>query len=535
MNILLISPFRGALFAMVGVRMQPVGLCYIGSALRDAGHEVRIDAMEGGDDLPDFDGADLVGISCNTVQYLGGLRIAKLATEAGKKVVMGGPHPTSSAADVLATGFVDYIVRGEGEVTVVELLQALNQGRPADLHKVAGLSWVDRTSGLIVHNPSRPFIEDLDSVSNPMREVNWIDGDQVLRGVETDFPITTTRGCPFKCKFCDVKLITGNKFRRRSVGAVLDEVEQLVRDVNPYKIIFTDDLINFDKQRLLDMAAEAERRKVGAEYWVMGRADLLVANPETADAMGRMGVSTMFLGIESPHRHVLEAYGKGKKASAETSTRAVQLLRDNGVETWGAFMLGDLSETMDDMRATIEFARDLNPETAQFTVLTPYPGTELWEEVRGRIVSRNWDLFDCMHSVIRSDHASPAEINELCRNAYLRFYLRPRRLFQKKLRKQHGSRPDLKTVINIVKGMKNLFGDQSKICYETSPLEGAIDRYADPLPLVDGIPEGLGASQAAGASAAEMPVRARPIPGHEGSDPGPSGFIESSASQGGNP
>lgn len=489
MNVLLVSPFRGALFAMVGVRMQPVGLCYIGAALRDAGHEIRIDAMEGGDDLPDFEGCDIVGISCNTVQYLSGLRIAKLAREAGKPVVMGGPHLSSSAHDVLATGHVDYVVRGEGEVTVVELFEVLRTGDESDLARVKGLSWVERSTGRIVHNPNRPFIQDLDTVSNPIREVNWIDGKKIRRGIETDFPITTTRGCPFKCKFCDVKLITGDKFRRRSVGLVVDEVQELVENVNPYKIILTDDLINFDKQRLIDLADEVNRRNLKTEFWVMGRADLLVANPETAEAMGRMGVSTMFLGIESPHKHVLEAYGKGKKASAETSTRAVQLLRESGIETWGAFMLGDLSETKEDMKATIDYATHLNPETAQFTILTPYPGTELWNDVRDRIVSRNWELFDCMHSVIRSDNATPAEINEICRTAYMKFYVHPRRLFQKKLRKQHGSRPDLQTVVRVVKGMQNLFGKKAKIDYSTSPLESAISRYADPLPLVDGEPE----------------------------------------------
>jgi anaerobic magnesium-protoporphyrin IX monomethyl ester cyclase len=353
---------------------------------------------------------------------------------------------------------------------VVELLEALAQGRCDELRKVAGLSWVEADTRRIIHNADRPFITDLDQVADPLREVNWIDGDRVRRGIETDFPVTTTRGCPFKCKFCDVGLITGHKFRRRSVEAVFNEVERLVADVDPYKIIFTDDLINFDRHRLLDMAAEVERRDLRTEYWVMGRADLLVAHPETADAMGRMGVSTMFLGIESPHRHVLEAYGKGRKASAETSGEAVRLLRESGVETWGAFMLGELSETKEDMQATIDFARDLNPETAQFTVLTPYPGTALWNEARDRIFTRNWDLFDCMHSVVRSDHAEPAEIDELCRDAYLKFYLRPRRLFQRKLRKQHGSRPDLRTVVRIVRGMKALFGGASRPSYASSPL-----------------------------------------------------------------
>ncbi|MCK5573719.1 MAG: cobalamin-dependent protein, partial [Bacteroidetes bacterium] len=127
MNVLLVSPYRGAIFESSGIVMQPLGVSYVGAALKEAGHDVQIEILEDPTSLADLSDAEVVGISCSTVQYKPGLRVAKSAKENGKVVIMGGAHPTSSASDVLRTGYVDYVVRGEGEVTAVELLEGLKQ------------------------------------------------------------------------------------------------------------------------------------------------------------------------------------------------------------------------------------------------------------------------------------------------------------------------------------------------------------------------------------------------------------------------
>ena len=125
MNVLLVSPYRGAIFESAGVRMQPLGISYIGGALKHAGHGVQIELLEDPETMPDFTDADVVGISCTTVQFKPGLLVAKTAKELGKVVVMGGPHPTSSAEETLQSGVVDFVVRAEGEATAVELLEGL--------------------------------------------------------------------------------------------------------------------------------------------------------------------------------------------------------------------------------------------------------------------------------------------------------------------------------------------------------------------------------------------------------------------------
>jgi anaerobic magnesium-protoporphyrin IX monomethyl ester cyclase len=456
MKILLVSPFRGALFESAGVRMQPLGLSYVGAALLAAGHEIEFKVLHDASSLPDFSGADAVGISCTTIQFKPGLKVAAAAKAAGKLVVMGGPHPTSSPDEALGSGFVDYVVRAEGEKTAVELFDGLQRKR---FHpgKILGVSWMDGSTGQIVHNPPRPFIEKLDELPLPLRETNGLQDENSGDNGETYYPIITTRGCPYGCRFCDVRVLAGRRFRIRSNASVVDEIEALVEDQGVRKIAIVDDIINFDRERLVDLCAEIVRRKLPVLFWVMGRADRLVASPETAERMAEAGVRTMFLGIESPTKRVLKSYKKGGTASHEVSASAVEMLRRNGIETWGAFMMGEMSETREEIETTIQFAKSLNPGTAQFTILTPYPGTPLWAEVKDRLITRDWNLYDAMHSVFRPDHLSPGELEKLCRKAYREFYLQPRRIVRALFGRRRVGRPGLRLISKVVRAMGPIY------------------------------------------------------------------------------
>ncbi|RMF67633.1 MAG: radical SAM protein [Calditrichaeota bacterium] len=459
MNVLLVSPHRGAAFERIGIRVPPLGLLYIGAVLKKAGHDVEFDLAESREHLPDMADADVVGISCTTIQFKPGLRVAKAAKEQGKIVVMGGPHPTSSADEVLRSGVVDYVVRAEGEETAVELLEGLQHNGHFDPGKVAGLSWLERETGRIVHNPVRPFIQDLDSLPYPLRKNNGVDYLKSETG-KIHPTLVTTRGCPYGCKFCDVKLLAGRRFRERSISAVVDEMEYLVKEHGAERVRIVDDIINFDHNRLLALCNEIIRRRLNLVLWVMGRADHLIAHPETAEKMAEAGVTTMFLGIESPHKRVLKAYQKGGKASSDVSAQAVELLRQNGIETFGGFILGEPSETEEEIEETIEYVKSLNPGTAQFSILTPYPGTETWHELEGRLITRDWNLYDGMHAVFRPDHLTPERMEKLCRKAYRSFYLQPKRLAREVFGSGRFGRPNLKVITKIMRAVKDIYGQQ---------------------------------------------------------------------------
>jgi anaerobic magnesium-protoporphyrin IX monomethyl ester cyclase len=466
MNILLVSPYQGAMLELAGLNIQPLGISYIGAALKAAGHDVQLEIMKSQEAYPDFTGADIVGISCNTIQFKSGLKIAKAAKAVGKTVIMGGPHPTTNAEEALQSGCVDYVVRGEGEITIVELLQGLKTGKEFDPKKVLGISYIDKESGKIINNPNRPVIHDLDQLPFPMREAkyryNKDSGDKPARSIT--FPIITSRGCPYSCKFCQVHVLAGRRFRVRSVENVVKEVEQVVQNYNPEEIVFVDDIINFDSERLISLFEKLIEKGLTVIRWVMGRGDLLIENPRTAEAMGKGGVHQMFLGIESPSEKVLKAYRKGGQASSDASVKAVQILKQNGIETWGAFLLGEPQETMEDIKRTIEFAKFLNPGTAEFSILTPYPGTELWDEVKPRIFTQDWDLYDCMHPVFKMEYISPDELRKALVKAYSSFYLQPKRIWKAMFGKDRSyGKPDIKGIVRIVKAMRTVFRNEQAL------------------------------------------------------------------------
>jgi anaerobic magnesium-protoporphyrin IX monomethyl ester cyclase len=462
MNVSLVSPYRGAIFELSGVKMQPLGISYIGSALKASGHEVRIELLENQDTLPDFTGADIVGISCNTVQFNSGLKVAQAAKAHGKTVIMGGPHPTSSPEETLRSGFVDYAVCGEGEATAVELLEGLKTGKSFDPGKILGISWIDKRSGRIVHNPGRPFIQNLDELPFPIRDANWRYGKNgtAHSNGTVDYPLITTRGCPYGCKFCDVHLLAGRGFRPRSVENTVKEIEHILKNYNAERIIIVDDIINFNNERLVRLFEALINRGLPVVRWVMGRGDHLVKNPVTAEVMARAGVRQMFLGIENPSESILKAYRKGGRASSEVSLEAVKLLRQNGIETWGAFLLGEPSETMKDIERTIEFAKFINPGIAQFSILTPFPGTDLWKEVESKVTTRNWDKYDAMHSVFTTDHLDSKELEKALLKAYMGFYRQPKRIFHALFNKDHYGSPNLKSILEILKALKVVFTHQ---------------------------------------------------------------------------
>ncbi|NIR53001.1 radical SAM protein [candidate division KSB1 bacterium] len=471
MNVLLVSPYRGKTYESVGIRVPPLGLLYIGGVLREAGHDIELDLSEDADsqDKIDFSNADVVGITSTTSQFKKAMRIAHVAKEAGKMVIMGGPHPTSSPDEALRSGNVDYIVRSEGEATAVELLKGIEESNGNfDPSKVLGVSWYDRETDTVVNNPPRPFIWELDSLPYPARDLGGEIFDYRNKGIDGHVSPTmiTTRGCPYGCRFCDVHVLAGRKWRARSPKSVADEVEYLVTKYGAEDIRIMDDIINHDNEelhRLLDAIIE---RNFNITFWVMGRADMLLRDPSTADKMAKAGVRAMFIGIETPSKRILKTYHKGGKASADTSAGAVDLLRQHGIETYGGFIIGEPTESEEEIKTTIEYAKFVNPATAQFSILTPYPGTEIWNQLRDKLIVRDWDKFDGLHAVFHGKYLTAPQLESWCRKAYIRFYLRPKRIAGQIASAMNGKKstgPRLKTVSKIFALLKTIYPKEEEV------------------------------------------------------------------------
>ena len=439
MNILLVSPAGSDIYAKVKSQLPPLGLGYIAAVVREQGHKVRI--VDLGLDKKALtrsliDEADVVGISADTTRYPEAVEIAKRVKKAGKVVVMGGYHVSFLDREALDTGVVDFIVRGEGEYIFLDLMNALeNHG---DLKTVKGISWLDK--GEYVRNADATPPKFLDEMPMPARDLMSItDYNNKMNGM----PFTnliTSRGCPFNCYFCSSSKFGGLAWRYRSAKSVVDEIEFLYHTYGYKWFSIMDDNFTLSPKRVFDFADEVEARGLtDIKWWCFSRIDILLRNEEMVKRMAGVGAYMIFLGLESSSEDILDTYNKN--IGNDDQQRAIELLRKYGIEIHGSYIIGDIHETEEMINNTINWARKVNAKTTQFSILTPYPGTALYEDIKreNRFLHKKWELYDALHPTIKLENLSPEQVSRLLIKAYKKVYLNPARVLKPKFNSQKKS------------------------------------------------------------------------------------------------
>jgi anaerobic magnesium-protoporphyrin IX monomethyl ester cyclase len=420
-RVLLVNPPAGFSYYRLGIRRPPLGLAYLASVLKDH-HQVEIidfNVEKQGWNNYRYSEFDIVGISVDTARYPVALKIARVAKDQGAVVVMGGPHVSFLDKNALESGVVDYVVRNEGEHSFVSLVRFLS--KEMVFEEVRGVSYL--TDNELRRTSDAPFICDLDSLPFPARELLPL---KLYRGKTNGRLMTTmitSRGCPFSCDFCSSSQFFGLGWRARSVENILEEMELLHKAYNYRALSFMDDNFTLNPSRAIKLSEKILEQGWDLIWGALSRVNTVVKNPGMVRIMAKAGLRWIFLGFESGSQHVLDGYGK--KALVQDALRAMEILKENDVRVTGSFILGAPDETKDMMKETIKFAKRLNPRTAQFTILTPYPGTKLYERVKDRLLSENWEMYTCLHPTIRLDHVSPEELKRLFIMAYFSFYGRP--------------------------------------------------------------------------------------------------------------
>jgi anaerobic magnesium-protoporphyrin IX monomethyl ester cyclase len=360
----------------------PLGILYVGAVLRNAGHEVQIldrDPRRRADTVADMVAfrPDVVGLSFMTMTYDRAVDVARQLRDRLPRahLIAGGPHPTADPEGTLRAMAIDSVAVGEGEATMLDLVQRLEAGE--DLAGTPGL-WVDPDTA----PPPRAAIEDLDSLPFPARDLlghgPYLRPPGLIRGYASSriASMLASRGCPFACSFCASKQQLGKAVRFRSPDDLMAELDHLVAVDGIRGMYFVDDLFTHDREWTLAFCAALRRRPYRLEWACQARVHQV--DEALLRAMKAAGCVQIDYGVESGSARVLKAMRKGTKPAQIVA--AFALTRKVGLRTGASFVLGSPGETEADLQETAAIARQIDADWTVFFLSTPYPGTHLHKQ-----------------------------------------------------------------------------------------------------------------------------------------------------------
>ncbi len=405
----------------------PFFLAYAVSLLEENRFNVRIvDAIAEDISEDDFFGelsrerVDILVAETSVPSFYHDLRFLRKISELGITVVLCGPNAMIYSQDFLEkNNFIDFVLFGEYELTLLCLVKALQQERQ-NLRDIDGLIWRDN-KGHVLKNKPRDLL-DINSLPWPHRESLPMDKYWDLPG-DIPYPsaqMVASRGCPFGCSFCLWPQVMYKKksYRPRDVKDVVDEMEYLIKEQGFKSIYFDDDTFNIGRERMVAICKEIKERGLQSTPWaIMARADLM--DEELLCLMKQAGLQAVKYGVESVSKDLLN--NCSKNYDFNKSLKMILKTKELGIKCHLTFVFGVDGETKDSIERTIKYSIKLEPDSVQFSVLTPFPGTNLYSDLEkeGRILTKDWSLYDGHNScVFKPERVSPEQILEAKRRAY---------------------------------------------------------------------------------------------------------------------
>jgi magnesium-protoporphyrin IX monomethyl ester (oxidative) cyclase len=420
-RILLVKP-KGRTGIGFALALIPIGVEYLAASIEDLVDEVNIvDMLQESRHsftyfLKSFN-PDLVGISMSATEHKSGLRAALTAKKMGITTVLGGYHPTGIPDELLTHKQVDMVIRGEGELTMRELVQS---GSPEG---VLGISY--KNNNKVIHNPDRPLIEDLDSLPFPARHLRQHEyTSPIIRDVAID-EIHTSRGCWGRCTFCCEPCMSRSRQRFRSPENVIEEIKQIynvIHERKPMVMLIGDPNFMGDPKRVDRLCDLLSELKFDIRFQTMVRADSIARHPEVVKKMCANNISHFCMGIESPNQKDLNSTRKG--ITLNTQRKAIQSIRDNGGIAAGTFVIGLPNQSEEEIKNFPNYAKEIGLMSAAFGIATPFPGTEFYTslEKEGLIFERDWTKYDENNSVFKLPKISKQRIEELRTYCFGKFW-----------------------------------------------------------------------------------------------------------------
>lgn len=388
---------------------HPIGLEYIAASVEDVVESISI-FDENCEELDyrelDALGPSLIGITMHSYQYRYVIRLAsRLKEELSSEpaIVVGGFHPTLMPEEVLKNECIDFAVRGEGEQTFRELVMG------KDLESIPGLSY--RKSGRIVHNPSRPFIQDLDKLPFPARHLRRHPEKYTFLGFRYA-SMMTSRGCVANCHFCNAYNMHKGVWRSRSVENIIEEIEFLQKRYKPRMFFFWDLDFMADRRRLEEFCEMIRERGIDIRFICMARADSVLNCRDILGGLRESGLTLVQVGLERPDDASLVELNK--RITVSMSGECVKALREAGIFSYTFFVVGLPGDRKDIFLKCNSYANNLGLDFWDFLDPLPLPETPFRKEMeeKGFLRTKSWDnLYFLTNSNLKMRHMSFEEFD----------------------------------------------------------------------------------------------------------------------------
>jgi anaerobic magnesium-protoporphyrin IX monomethyl ester cyclase len=428
-RLLLITPPYHAGVVEAAGSWPNLGFIYLAGHARELGFEVQIyDAMTKNHTLDDIKARikefapDFVGSTGYTASAPAGIEVLRVAKEVSPAIItiMGGIHANFMYEEILEqhSCYVDFVIRGEGEETLPQLLTAIEQELP--LASVAGIAF--KQEDKVVINPERPFIKDLDSLIPAWDLVDWEDYTfYVMPGSRLGL-VNSSRGCSNNCSFCSQQKFWYRSYRARTPESFVGELEQLKQVYGVDVVMLSDEYPTKDRERweqILDLLIE---RQVGTYLLLETCVEDVLRDRDIMDKYRKAGIIHIYVGVESTDPERLLSFQKNIKV--EQSKEALMLLDGAGIVSECSFVLGMPDETKESIAKTLELAQMYGPDMAHFLHIAPWPYADIYEELKDRVKVTDYSKYNFTHPIVQPDNMTMQEMSDSLLDCYKTYYMK---------------------------------------------------------------------------------------------------------------
>lgn len=426
-KILLITPpYHCGVLESAGTWM-PLGMVYVAGSLLKAGYEVKIyDAMSKFHTFDDIRSRikdycpDAVGSMAYTSSIYDAIGVLRIAKDVNPEMItfLGGIHPTFCWEEILKenSNIVDYIIRGEAEITTTELFNNIYQGNNRD---VPGIAYI--RNGKTVCTKDRPLVTDLDALPMAWDLIEWKDYSFKTKKNSTLAVVSSSRGCTQRCTFCSQRLFWRQKWRARSPQNFVDELEFLNKTYGVDVAMIADETPTYDRERWEKILDLLIGRKLDLELLMETRVDDILRDKDIMDKYVKAGILHIYVGAESASQATLDRYKKDLKI--EESKQAIDLINKAGIVSETSFVLGMPDETPESIDAALKLAKYYNPDLAFFLAIAPWPYSDIYRELEPYVEEFDYSKYNLIEPIVKPVNMTREELNKHLLRAFREFYM----------------------------------------------------------------------------------------------------------------